>query len=290
MSDSAVAPTILIGVNHSGSWSAKEALSVALGKERCFDAEAYSNVEANVLPTTAMHLQHECARINAMPQFPTLINSHFPLPLHLGFPNRELRYMTMLRNPTKRFISYYHWARLHKDKSFHWVSPAIRQGATLEEYVEHVLKTAQFPSGLTPGHYFFDSWLQCGLMPAEYDNNRMVGAAYILDRYFSVVGITEMYDESLYVLSKALGLKSPAKWRMQGKSGADSSTVPQHVIDKIKPLIEVDNAIYQAFVQRFLDRHRQDIEEFKSLGISLRLEGDSDEIRTMPESWANKAR
>ena len=64
---------------------------------------------------------------------------------------------------------------------------------------------------------------------------------------FPIVGITEMFDESLFVLSRFLGLNEPAKWRMRGKSGAGGlSSVPENVMAKIRKLMESDMALYQA--------------------------------------------
>ncbi len=271
--------TLFIGPNHSASLSITEAFLDALGKERSYDVAAFSRYKANELPTPAEHLQQECERIMALPQFPVFINSHHPLPLHVLMKGRDIRYITILRNPTRRVISYYHWAHLHKDLDYHWVAPAIRAGATLEQYVDYVGATGHFPGGLSPCEYFTRNWVALGLVPDELKTHLVGTARYVLETYFTVVGIAEMFDESLYVYSRAMGLAEPPRWKHRGKSGAGSlNTIPEGVRAKIRKLVEPEMAVYMHFAQQFFQRHRKEIEEFKALGISLRAEGDTDTI------------
>jgi hypothetical protein len=270
---------IFIGPNHSATASTAGALMDAFGRERCHIVNALTFVKPGELPSFARHLQNEAERILGRAEFPVFISSHHPLPLHVVLPNRHVRYMTMLRNPTRRFISYYHWALLHKDRDFHWVSPVIREGATLEEYVDHVAATRAYPGGLSPCEYFHRTWAALGLIPEAFQHQVVASARHVLETYFSVVGIAEMFEESLFVFSRALGLAEPAKWQMSGKSGAGAlGTVPESVRAKIRHLVEPEMVVYMTFTHRFLERHRKDIEMFKSLGISLRAEGDQDRI------------
>ena len=273
--------TVFIGPTVSGSWSAMEAMTEAIGRESAVDLSAYTaGLKPGEFPSLQRMLEVERDNLRQRAAFPVFINTHDPIPIHVCFPERKFRYITLLRNPVRRFISYYHYCALWKDHDLHWVSPVIRAGATLEQYVDFVMKTGFFPGGLVPGDYFYKPWAQLGLIPRQFvDHNQIYkGSCHVLETYFEVVGITEMFDESLFVFSRMLGLKEPPKWRMRGKSGVKHAAIAATVRDKVKHIVQGEMALYTMFVERFLEKHRRDIELFKSMGISLRMEGDEDRV------------
>ncbi len=278
MSAAAQAIAVFIGANHSGSWSASEALGAVIGAERYLALEDYPLTPAEALPSFAQELNEASRLIVERPCSPLLVYSHRPLPLHVVLGGRQVRYVTMLRNPVQRFVSYYFWAVLHRTKDIRWVPQVIRDGARLEEYVDHVAATGQYPGGLGPGHYYLTAWQTLGLVPSALTNS-MLGAMFILDKYFPVVGITELFDESLFVFACQLGLTTLPRWRMRGKSGAPQiDHLSEAVCAKIRALMHTDLTIYTYYRERFLDRYQREIEIFRSQGLSLRVEGDVDHV------------
>ncbi len=269
---------VFIGANHSGSASASEALTEAVGSDRCVSLEDYPATLSEASPSLKQQIEASCRVIAERPIIPKFVYTHRPLPIHLGLGGCQVRYLTMLRDPVQRFISYYHWAALHRAKDIPWVAPAIEEGATLAEYVDHVAATGQYPGGLSPAEYYLRAWQALGLVPDALMNS-VFGAMFILDKYFAVVGVTEFFDETLFIIAAQLGLSALPRWRMRGKSGAPPAAhIAADVRAKIGALTQTDRALYAYFRERFLDRHRREIEIFRANGLSLRVEGDEDRV------------
>lgn len=274
--------TIYIGQSHSGSWSSNEALQAAVGGEHCYEVDALTFAKrGEAMPDAQWHIAVASEAIRRLPQFPTYIHTHVPLPLHIGFPDRNITYITALRNPVARFIAHYSWIALHRHMDVHWVYDEIRNGATLDEFVDCILENNVL-RGLAPAQHYYPPWDAYNLIPEDVRGDITKGSIYVLEKYFSVVGLTEMFDETLYVFAKHLDLKRLPRWRMRGNSGAPKvADVSVATREKIEGIMAVDITIYNHFKQIFLTRHQREIEEFRALGISLRIDGDDNTVRLL---------
>jgi hypothetical protein len=151
----------------------------------------------------------------------------------------------MVRNPISRFISVYYWTYKHRHADVHWVPDIIKQGATLERYVDYYLANNLYPGGLEPCCYFYNSWNNRGLIPTEFSNDILASATHVLNKYFTFVGITELYDESLFILAGYLGLKKLPLWKFFGGSGRPSlENINPRIIRKIDSITQIDKELY----------------------------------------------
>jgi len=265
---------IFIGGNHTGSYSFIRALKLAMGK-KALDVETFGEVPAGVpLPSNQTMIEYvgESVRKEGY----TLINSHVGIPFHLSIP-RKSTYFTLLRNPISRFLACYHWAFRHKDRDYHWVPDIVRRGASLEDYVDLALDTGWYPGGLAPAHYYSSYWLEAGLIPPVVRNDRYSIARYVLDTYFSFIGITEHFDASLYCCCRTFGCVSTPYWALYGKSGSSNPfDLNRSLLRKIDKLCEIDMELYLHYRREFEQVFSQDLEYFYNKVGSFRVPGDND--------------
>jgi hypothetical protein len=117
-------------------------------------------------------------------------------------------FVTMLRDPVERVISHYYWLRSRKERYTKSLSEAVRDGLIDDNLQTRVI------SGMMPPH---------GELPQE----ALDLAVERLER-FSVVGLTERFDESVVLLTRTLG------WRRMVYTR-------ENVTPNRKPLDEISN-------------------------------------------------
>jgi hypothetical protein len=171
--------------------------------------------------------------------------------VHKEFPQIKFTYITLLRNPVERVISLFYFLSSgnHRIKIREWFrNITLADFVTNEEcdYFESldwVCSTANLQTRMISGK------VEADLEMAK--NN--------LKNYFSVVGITERFDESLKVFQKKLG------WKINGYSKENVTSnkpalaeIPAEIIEIIKSKNKKDLVLYQ-FANQLLD------EELKSI-------------------------
>jgi hypothetical protein len=263
-------PFIFIGVNHTGSWSLHEAMEQSFGPEHFFTVESYTyEASTNAIPPLQAQLQALKQQLATIQ--PKFIYCHTALPVHLAL-TYDYAYATMLRNPCSRLISVYYWTRKYRDKDVHWIPQIIKRGASLSDYIDYIADTGDYPGGLHPAQYFFDNWHSCGLIPKEFCGDHLNGTAHVLDNYFNFVGITEVFEESLFCFAGKLNLPYLPYWKLRGKSNRPSiGDIDPSIIRKIDKLTSVDMELYFRFRRRFEENYREQIKYFRRRIKTLRL-------------------
>lgn len=206
------AVTLIIGVNHTGSLSLVDALKDCLGTPEVLELDAYSTVsDGTAMPRLCDEIESLSANFRGLGKLPRVLYSHRPIPMHLCLPEgTPYRYVTMLRNPVSRLVALHYWLVKHRHTSFHWMHPIVKQGGSLDDYLAHFHQSGARPGGFAPAEYFHRSWVELGLVPDDCRDDPVKAASHVLDRHFSVVGITELFDETLFVLSRTTGARHPA--------------------------------------------------------------------------------
>jgi hypothetical protein len=174
-----------------------------------------------------------------------IIYGHQFFGLHKEFPQINFTYITLLRNPVERVISlFYHCCNnTPRFRTREWFSKiTLADFVTNEECdyfksLDWVYSTANLQTRMISGK------VEADLEMAK--NN--------LKNYFSVVGTTERFDESLKVLQKKLG------WKINGYSIENVTPnrpalaeIPAEIIEIIKSKNEKDFELYQ-FANQLLD-------------------------------------
>ncbi len=116
------------------------------------------------------------------------IQGHFPFGIHNYF-NSPFTYITMLREPTQRIISEYYFIR-----SIPW-----------HEQHEEVIKMSLDDYQKQTSKMNLQTRLISGSLDHPLTNIHLEQAKNNIEKYFSIVGITEMFNESLYLMKKRFG-------------------------------------------------------------------------------------
>lgn len=184
------------------------------------------------------------------------IRGHFPFGIHEQFA-KPFTYLTMMRNPVERMISlYYHVTTSPNNRMYHRAKNlSMKQFMEREAFkIQTVnMQTRQLSGGKT-----------VNLQLAKEN----------LNNYFSVVGITERYNESIFLMSQELGWtnfninfqkKHVNPYRLK------RDEIPQEVIDIIMKNNKLDMEIYEyaneQFNKRILNLDSQSKEKLKNFSL-----------------------
>ncbi|MDP1383243.1 sulfotransferase family 2 domain-containing protein [Priestia megaterium] len=117
------------------------------------------------------------------------INGHFRFGIHEQI-QRPFTYITMLRHPVERVISTYYYIRR---VPAHYLYEAIKD-ITLEEFILSEDESIKYSV----------CNMQTTFISGEYPPN-LNKAKKNLEEFFDFVGITEMFDQSLFLMRKIFG-------------------------------------------------------------------------------------
>lgn len=163
-----------------------------------------------------------------------VLRGHFHFGVHKYLPQKKYIYMTFLRNPIEQVISFYYFTR---DRY-----PGVYDHITFEEYLndeKYNWTTSNIQTRFLSGS------------PSEQGD--LEKAKNNLENYFSIVGITERFDESLSVIKRKLGwnIKSYNN-RNVTQSRPNINEISNETIALIKKKNESDIKLYE-FANKLLD-------------------------------------
>jgi hypothetical protein len=139
-------------------------------------------------------------KINKMPpskkKMIRILAGHFGYGIHEVFPQR-CEYITFLREPLARELSGFYYMKSHKNHRWH----NCIKNMDFKTYVYELLsqpfwqnrQTALLSGALSPGLKDYDG---------ELTRDDFKKAKSNLDNMFSVIGLTEEFDKSLFLLQK----------------------------------------------------------------------------------------
>lgn len=197
-----------------------------------------------------------------------LLKGHMPFGMdrYLFGPTK---YITLLRNPTERIVSYYYYVKYHPS---HYLHRYLAEGMGLAEFAGAGL-TGEMDNGqvrLLSGH---DQDIPCGAC----SHSLLATAKRNLEQSFAVAGLTERFDESLMLMSIVLGWNWIPYYRNQNvsiekRAGRQLDSTELSAIQQANTL---DLELYSWVAERFqvqLDKHRVSVEEgLSSLNLANRL-------------------
>ena len=128
-----------------------------------------------------------------------VIEGHYPVGLHRYVPGRST-YITLLREPVDRVISYYF--HVLRDPEHYAYKRGFKRHMDIRELVEGSFVYPEVQNGQT--------WfLSGGVDPLLDPSLALEQAKFNIQHLFSVVGLTERFDESVLLMRRRLGWK---KW------------------------------------------------------------------------------
>jgi len=163
------------------------------------------------------------------------IVAHFPFGVHRYF-SRPCTYITMLRNPIDRVVSEYYRARRNPNIPIY----DEVQSMGLKEFVSN--------DDFALSNSNRQTLLVCGRKkgtPYDLELDDLAKAKERLDKYFAVVGITEMFDESVYLMKKELGWDDIFYTKKNvARNRPNNESLSQKVVDTIKERNRLDLELY----------------------------------------------
>ena len=170
-----------------------------------------------------------------------VLKGHMPFGIHRKLP-QPFTYITFLRDPVERVISAYYFA---KNYLLHPKHRWIRK-LTLEEYVR-----------LSPNHNVQTKYLSGREFVGDYHagdctEEMLAMAKENLVRHFSLVGLTERFDEGLAILKIIFGwqINKYAKFNVT-KTRLKQTSLPASTVELIKERNRFDVALYDFWVPIF---------------------------------------
>jgi hypothetical protein len=204
--------------------------------ERQYDKHLIWRVYKQHKPNDLQKLsQSERARIR-------LIVGHFKFGYHELLPQPST-YITFLREPVERVISNYIWTLANENHAYH--RRVVSQTSDLIEYIH---------SGIDPIVSNGMTKMLSGRGALYGDNPRELveRAKTSVDNHFAVVGLTEMFDESLLLLSHIFGWRNIFYVKRNvTKKRIQSKDVSKTAKDTIRQYNRLDLELYQYVLEKF---------------------------------------
>jgi hypothetical protein len=173
-----------------------------------------------------------------------VVMGHFPFGIHELLPGPST-YMTVLRDPVDRVVSLYYHTLKYSNNPLH--ERLVTEGIGLREFVTSIsCKEADNDqtrrlSGLSP------EFGRCSaeMLEVAKDNLRTS---------FSLVGITERFDETLILSKRVLGWQRDVHYwpSLVNKSRPPRESLPSDIVDVIAEYNALDAQLYE-FAAQLLD-------------------------------------
>ena len=150
----------------------------------------------------------------------------FGFGFHNHFPPHFFSYFTFLREPVSRFISEYYY--ILREKKHPLYKKFVSENTTIEEFLDICIKNNDFNSQM--------KMIAGGNGPSS-EKEQFQRALNNIERFFPIIGITELFNESLFLLSHYYS----ANWKKfryvslnVNKNGTDKITVSPETKHKDK--------------------------------------------------------
>lgn len=180
------------------------------------------------------HLERE-EKLKAIANQPiACIQGHFPYGVH-DFLTKPCVYITMLREPAERIVSeYYFICSNTKHRLHHQV-----KNMTLEQYQNQ------------PNNMNLQTRFLSGQLGSPLTEQDLQQAKKNIKLHFPIVGITEHFNESLFLLKQNFGWTQTAYTKQnKTKKKPSISKIPKKTIDMIYANNSLDQQLYDFAKQR----------------------------------------
>jgi len=179
------------------------------------------------------------------------IHGHMPFGLHQWLP-QPATYITILRNPVERVVSYYYFVRRTRVHHFH--SELVEKNMSLEDFVRKIvdINETNLQTRWISGCVDFDSLL----MPPyeQLPANALDLAKENIKKYFAVCGLTERFDESVLLMQRVLGWRNVYYMRRNvGRRRPPREQMPSSTLRLIEKYEEKDLALYEFAGERLTE-------------------------------------
>lgn len=186
-----------------------------------------------------------------------VVMGHMAFGLHTCFSKpEEVSYFTLLRDPVKRVISHYYY--ILKRKTHHLHDIIVDRNYSLKDYVD---------SGVKANTENLQVRLLSDNIEAPHGTctrEMLEIAKSNLEKHFSVVGLTEYFDETVLLIQQYYGWKTPyyARDNVTGH-GVKPEHLDPETLQTIQHYNQLDMELYLWAKKRLEDQIQSGGEEFQ---------------------------
>lgn len=172
-----------------------------------------------------------------------VVQGHYFFGLHKYF-HRPFSYFTILRDPIDRVVSLYYYLRSTEGKQYD-----IYRQMTLQQFVENKIEAN----------------IQTTYLAGEDGNGSLLKAVRNLTQMCDVVGTTEQFNETLYLLKQKYGWSDVFYERINvTKQRKKLEEISEETIEKIKSIHYKDVVLYR-FAKKVMERQLSQLSEEERL-------------------------
>jgi hypothetical protein len=217
-------------------------------------------------------------------------NGHIPFGLHRYLP-QDSTYITILRDPINRTISEY-YARRHR--RWHPIADRDAKRLTLKQYVETIAynnpqtkaiagiwKSFRYHYySIRPSHDFYSAY--CTREDLEL-------AKYNLSKYFSLVGLTERFDETLALAKIVLGWQvagytcareNPMRLKERPISAEETAAIAEHNRFDLE-LYRFGASLFEKALRSHAQRLGEELDNVRAAKLSTGLNAVAHRVRSV---------
>lgn len=185
------------------------------------------------------------------------LGGHINFGIHQSFNSEEeFKYITFLRDPVQREISYYYHVLRMNQHPYH--QEVVTKRMSLEDYLtSHMHK--MLINAQTKQIAGIQGGLQSKALPFDKTDSLLEVAKNNLEKYFIFSGITEHFDEGLILLHKILHWKFPLYYKPLNTAPDNLryKDIPQKAEQIIADQSKLDMLLYSYVKGRFLEQIRE---------------------------------
>lgn len=177
-----------------------------------------------------------------------VVGGHFSFGIHQHLP-QSATYFTILRQPRDLVISYFYYIRSEVSHPHFHLAKSMSLPEFLESRIDQTMSNIQ--TRMLAGMSGYGDYHEC--TPADLET-----AKENLRQHFTVVGLTERFDETLLLLQKAYGWQNLYYARMNVTRKKPSlSNLSADVSDAISQANQLDELLYQYATTLFQNQIEQ---------------------------------
>lgn len=171
---------------------------------------------------------------------------HEGIGFHELFP-QPTTYITMLRDPVDRVLSYYYY--VHQSPHHRMYGKVVENEMSLEDFIGNSADNSELDNSQTK--YLAGLETPC-LHQGEYGDELLDKAKQNIEQYFTAVGLTERFNESLILFKRRLGWSMPYYIRANvTQKRLGHQEIPETILRMIQEKNALDMALYEYITERF---------------------------------------